>query len=407
VGGGLAAAQVAIQLRQRRFAGPITILSVEPDAPYWRPPLSKSVLQGTEEPENTLIRPGEFWVRRKIDLRLDTEVASLDPAAKCITTSSGENFPYEYAVLATGAFPIVPPLPGLGLGGVHVLRSLRDALALRDACRPGTRVAVLGGGFIGLEAAAALSARGAEVSVIEREPRLLARVAAPEISARLLELHQAHGVRIILGAAARRATGTDRVSGVELDNGEAMACDLLLVCVGVRPEMRLAQRAFLPCQDGILTDASLRTADPCIYALGDCARFPSRRYGRLLRLESIQNATDGAAVVAGAIAGEECSYDPLPMISSLQFGQQLDFIGLGQGFDDTRVIRRGRELVLLQSRTGYCDAATCMNAEPDTLTNLRQAISDGMRSELLDTPITVGYAANAGAVGVDGATPPM
>jgi 3-phenylpropionate/trans-cinnamate dioxygenase ferredoxin reductase subunit len=390
VGGGLAAAQVAIQLRQRRFSGPITLLSAEPDAPYWKPPLSKSVLQGTEEPDSARIRPEEFWARRKIDLRLDTEAAAIDPAAKRITTLSGETFAYEHAVLATGAFPILPPLPGLALAGVHVLRTLRDALALRDSCPPGTRVAVLGGGFIGLEAAASLSARGAQVSVIEREPRLLARVAAPEISACLLELHQAQGVRVILGAAAKRAMGTDRVSAVELENGETVACDLLLICVGIRPETRLAERAGLPCQDGIVTDASLRTADPRIFALGDCARFPSRRYGRLLRLESIQNATDGAAAVAGAIAGEEQCYDPLPLISSQQFGQQLDFIGIGYGSDTTRLTRRGEELVLLQSRMGNCVAATCLNAAPATLTHLKQAISEGMRSEHLDEQMMVG-----------------
>jgi len=390
VGGGLAAAQVAIQLRQRRFSSPITLLSAEPDAPYWKPPLSKSVLQGTEEPDSARIRPDEFWARRKIDLRLDTEAAAIDPAAKRITTLSGETFAYEHAVLATGAFPILPPLPGLALAGVHVLRTLRDALALRDSCPPGTRVAVLGGGFIGLEAAASLSARGAQVSVIEREPRLLARVAAPEISACLLEWHQAQGVRVILGAAAKRAMGTDRVSAVELENGETVACDLLLICVGIRPETRLAERAGLPCQDGIVTDASLRTADPRIFALGDCARFPSRRYGRLLRLESIQNATDGAAAVAGAIAGEEQCYDPLPLISSQQFGQQLDFIGIGDGSDTTRLTRRGEELVLLQSRMGNCVAATCLNAAPATLTHLKQAISEGMRSEHLDEQMMVG-----------------
>jgi 3-phenylpropionate/trans-cinnamate dioxygenase ferredoxin reductase subunit len=393
IGGGLAAAQVAIQLRQRRFAGPITLLSAEPDAPYWKPPLSKSVLQGTEEPEAALIRPTEFWARRKIDLRLGTAVADLDPAAKVITTSSGETFLYEHAVLATGAAPVMPPLPGIDLAGVHVLRSLRDTLALRDACRPGKRVAVLGGGFIGLEAAAALSARGAQVSVIEREPRLLARVAAPEISACLLELHQGQGVRVILGTAARRATGADRVSAVELDNGEAIACDLLLVCVGIRPETRLAERAGLNCQDGILTEFSLRTADPSIFALGDCARFPSHRYGRLLRLESIQNATDGAAAVAAAILGEEASYDPLPMISSLQFGHSLDFIGSAEGCDDTRVARRGKEIVVLQSRMGQCVAATCMNAASEILAQLRQAISDGMRTECLDGKMTFEYAA--------------
>ena len=377
VGGGLAAAQTAIQLRQLRWQGPITVLSAEDVAPYWKPPLSKSILQGTEPAESAWILPAEFWARRRIDLRLNTKVTRLEPAAKTVVTAAGELLPYSHAVLATGASCVVPPLPGLELAGVHVLRSLGDALALRDAAGPGVRVAVLGGGFIGLEAAAALTARGAAVTVIEREPRLLARVASAETSKVVLALHRGQGVAVLLGRGATHAAGAGRVESVRLEDGQDVVCDLLLVCVGIRPETRLAEAAGLACGDGILVDTSMRTSDDAVFAVGDCARFPSARYGRGLRLESIQHAIDGAAVAAAAICGQPARYDPLPLISSVQFGQQLDFIGLAEGADASRVRHEGDEHVLLHGKSGICRAAECLNAAPETASVLRRAIEAG------------------------------
>ena len=377
IGGGLAAAQPAIQLRQLRFHGAITILSAAGVAPYWKPPLSKSILQGTEPAESAWIRPPEFWARRRIDLRLHAPAARLNPAAKTIITTNGDVLPYSHAVLATGAANVVPPLPGLNLPGVHGLRSLADALALRDAALPGLRVAVLGGGFIGLEAASALTARGATVTVIEREPRLLARVASPETSAAVLALHRRHGVTIRLGCAATHAAGTGHVQLVSLEDGQEVPCDLLLVCVGIRPETRLAEAAGLACQDGILVDPNMRTTDPAILALGDCARFPSARYGRMLRLESIQNAIDGAAAAAATICGQPAPYDPLPMISSMQFDHQLDFIGLADSPDATRVTTGGPEHIVLHTKSGILHAAECQNATPETATAIRRAIAAG------------------------------
>jgi 3-phenylpropionate/trans-cinnamate dioxygenase ferredoxin reductase subunit len=375
IGGGLAAAQVAIQLRQLRWPGAITMLSAEPDPPYWKPPLSKSILEGTEQPASAWVRPQEFWARRRIDLRLNSRAIRLEPGEKTILTGNGEHLSYGHAVLATGAHCLIPPLPGLALPGVHVLRSLADALALRDAARPGVRVAIMGGGFIGLEAASALTARGAKVTVIEREPRLLARVAAPETSALMLALHRAQGVTVRLASRVARAAGAERVSAVCLDSAETLACDVLLVCTGIRPETRLAQEAGLACEDGVLVDSSLRSSNPAILALGDCARIPSARYGRALRLESIQNAIEGAAAVAATISGAAAQYDPLPMISSLQFGRQLDFIGLSDGADETRVIRHGESFLLLHGKAGACLAAECLDASPQTMATLRQAIA--------------------------------
>ncbi len=238
IGGGLAGAQVAIQLRQRRFAGPVTLLSAEAHPPYWRPPLSKFILEGTEDAASAALRPTEFWERRRIDLRL--------------------------------------------------------------------------------------------------------------------------------GTAALR-----------LDDGQSIMFDHLLVCVGIRPDTGLAMDAGLACQDGILVDHQLRSSDPAIFALGDCARFPSQRYGKTLRLESIQNAIDGAAVVAAAICGDALCYDPLPIISSLQFGHQLDFIGLASA---TCVPRRYQTdddaaLVVLHEETSGCVATECLDASPDTIKTLRGLIA--------------------------------
>jgi 3-phenylpropionate/trans-cinnamate dioxygenase ferredoxin reductase subunit len=379
IGGGLAAAQVAIQLRQMRWPGAITMLSAEPDPPYWKPPLSKSILEGTEDAGSAWIRPAEFWARRRIDLRLNAQAARLEPDQKTIITANGDRLAYGHAVLATGAYCIVPPLAGLTLPGVHVLRSLRDALALRDAAGPGTRVAILGGGFIGLEAASALTARGAAVTIIEREPRLLARVAAPRTSAFMLALHRSRGVSVCLGQGAARAGGDDRVACVYLEDGQQIGCDILLVCAGIRPETQLATAAGLECQDGVLVDSSLRSSNRAILALGDCARFLSARYGRTLRLESIQNAIDGAAAVAASISEGRAHYDPLPMISSVQLGHQLDFIGLADGADESRVTQDGDRFLLLHGKSGICVAAECVNAAPDIMALLRRAIETGER----------------------------
>jgi 3-phenylpropionate/trans-cinnamate dioxygenase ferredoxin reductase subunit len=241
------------------------------------------------------------------------------------------------------------------------------------------RVAILGGGFIGLEAASALTARGAKVTVIEREPRLLARVAAPEMSEVMLAVHRSRGVSVRLGCGAVRAVGDDRVAAVILEDGEEISCDILLVCVGIRPETALAASAGLDCQDGVLVDAGLCSSDPAILALGDCACFPSARYGRLLRLESIQNAIDGAACVAASITGEHALYDPLPMISSVQFAHQLDFIGLADGADESRVLRDRDQFLLLHAKSGICVAAACVDATPEIMAALRGAIESGAR----------------------------
>ena len=378
IGGGLAGAQVAIQLRQRKFAGPITVLSEENHAPYWRPPLSKSILEGTEDPQSAALRAAEFWERRRIDLRLGQAARALDTARKTVITHAGETLAYAHAVLATGASCIIPPLPGIDLPGVQVLRTLDDAAALRDLAKAGAHIAILGGGFIGLEAASALIARGARVTVIEREPRLLARVAAPAMSDSVLALHRAHGVTVLLGRGAIRGGGNGRAENLTLEDGETIAFDHLLVCVGIRPETRLAVAAGLACEDGILVDRELRGSDPSIFALGDCARFPSQRYGRTVRLESIQNAIDGAAVVAAAICGETQHYDPVPIFSSLQFGRQLDFIGLASGGCVSCQYQTGdlAEFIILHREMGRCIASECLDAAPDTVKRLRGFIME-------------------------------
>lgn len=377
-GGGLAGAQVALQLRQNRFAGPITLLCEEAAPPYWRPPLSKSILQGTEAPETAQLRPDAFWARRGITLELGVAADRLCREDKLLVTQEGASLPYTHAVLATGADCVTPRLPGITLAGVHALRGLRDALALRDAVMPGTRIAILGGGFIGLEAAAALTARGGVVTVIEREARVLARVAAPALSAEVLALHAAQGVEFRLRRSATRIGGATCAEYVELDDGALIPCEVVLVCVGVKPRTQLAEAAGLPCQDGIMVDQSARSSDPAVLALGDCARFPSARYGRMLRLESIQNAIDGAAVVAASIRGEQPDYDPVPMISSLQFGHQLDFIGLADAEAETEVVQapHGGGFLVLHHKQGALWAVEGMDLAAGLLKTLRTAVEN-------------------------------
>jgi 3-phenylpropionate/trans-cinnamate dioxygenase ferredoxin reductase subunit len=365
IGGGLAGAQVAIQLRQRKYAGPVTLLSAEAHAPYWRPPLSKSILEGTEAPQSAALRPLEFWDRRRIDLRLGAAARALDRLRKTVTANTGEVFGYDQAVLATGAQCIIPPLPGIDLPRVHVLRTLDDALVLREAAGEGVRIAILGGGFIGL-------------TVVEREPRLLARVASPEMSDAVLALHRARGVTVLLGRGATAIVGAGAAAdALQLDDGQTIMFDHLLVCVGIRPDTSLAMQAGLDIQDGILVNEHLRSSDPAIFALGDCARFPSRRYGRMLRLESIQHAIDGAAAVAAAICGESPGYDPLPIISSLQFGHQLDFIGLASASCVSRRFQTDDDsaLLVLREEAGRCVAVECLDAPPETIKMLRSRIS--------------------------------
>ena len=289
VGAGHAGGALAGYLRQYCWAGPITLLGAEPEPPYQRPPLSKAWLKGETSADTLPLRPLATYAEAGIDLHLDTTVASLDPATRTITTRAGDTLPWEHLVLATGARNRRLPIAGSHLAGLHDLRTMADAERLRAALQPGRRLAVIGAGFIGLEVAATARALGVEVTVIEREARVLARVASPAVSTLVEARHRTAGVELLLaqGVAGFEPIGGDAgsttIGGVRLADGRIVSCDLALVGIGAAADDRLARAAGLVCRDGIVVDDHTRTSVPGILAIGDCTHRPVPHYGRTMR----------------------------------------------------------------------------------------------------------------------------
>lgn len=338
VGAGQAGAQVAQSLRQAGHAGPITLVGDEPHPPYQRPPLSKRYLAGEVDAAGLALRPPAFYEQNRIDLRLGTPVAAIDPAAAGVVLAGGEGLGYSRLVLATGTRPRRLDLPGAGLDGVVVLRKAADVDAIRARLATPRRIAIVGGGYIGLEVAAVARALDHDVTVIEAQERVLQRVVSPAVSAWFEALHAGEGVRLRLGSGLAGFVGTaGRVTAVALADGSEIACDLALVAVGAVPNDELARAAGLDVDDGVLVDAAGATSDPAIFAAGDCTRFFSALYGRSLRLESVQNAIDQAKAVAEALAGGEPDYDPVPWFWSDQYKVKLQIAGLSQGHDEARL----------------------------------------------------------------------
>lgn len=337
VGAGQAGVDTAAALRARGFRGRVTLIGDEP-GPCHRPPLSKGYLTAAVPAAETALRPPEFFAAQDIDLMTGERVASIDRERRTVSLQSGLRLPYGALVLATGCRPRTLPVPGASLAGVSSLRGLADAEDLRlRLSGPPVRVVVVGAGFIGLEVAATARGLGHDVTVVEAQPRALARALTGGMSARLVAEHRAQGVRVLLKREVAALYGDDagRVQVVELDGGERIAADLVVVGVGVLPDTSLAAAADLLVGDGVVVDASLRTSDPDIYALGDCARFPSSHAGRHIRLESVQNASDQARCVAAAICGEPAPYTALPWFWSEQYAMRLQIAGLTANHDDT------------------------------------------------------------------------
>lgn len=336
VGAGQGGLQVAASLRQEGFAGPVTLLGDEPGLPYQRPPLSKAYMKDGDE-SRLALKPASFFETAGIDYRPGTIVAGIDRVAGEVVLDSGERLGFDHLVLATGARNLRPPLPGIDLPGVHELRGLADAARLRAMAEGVTRAAVIGGGFIGLEFAAVAAARGIAVTVIEAADRLMSRAVTPPISQRFLDFHRAAGVDVRLGALGSAVLGGRVAEGVALADGQEVAADLVLLAVGVRPNMELAAEAGLPVANGILVDGHLRTSDPRIFAIGDCASFPLG--GIATRLESVQAAVDHARHVARTITGAgQPPYDALPWFWSDQGPLKLQIAGLSTAWDDTHAL---------------------------------------------------------------------
>ena len=334
VGAGQAAGQLVASLRQEKYEGEIVMIGEEAFLPYQRPPLSKAYLAGELPTERVLVRPEKFYADKGIETHLSTKVDAIDRAAKTVTLDSGETLSWDHLVLATGSHVRRLRLPGIDLPGVHYLRTMADVDAIREGIGEGRRLVIVGGGYIGLEVAAVARKLGMDVTVLEMEDRILARVTTPEMSAYYTKVHTDHGVVIRTGAAAAEILGDGRVERVKCTDGTELDADMVILGVGIIPTTELAEAAGLDCDNGIVVDEHCRTSDPSIYAIGDCTNHPSPLLGRRLRLESVPNAMDQARTVAKNIMGGEVVYDAVPWFWSDQYDLKLQMVGFSSDADE-------------------------------------------------------------------------
>ena len=339
VGAGQAGASMVAKLRSAGFEGELTLIGAEPVPPYQRPPLSKKYLLGEMPAERLYLRPKQFYRDQNIALRLGQEITAIDRGKRKLILG-GETLHYDQLALTTGSVPRrLPAAIGGGLSSVHVVRDLRDVDAMAPKFVTAKRVLIVGGGYIGLEAAAVAANKGLKVTLVEMADRILQRVAAPETSNLFRSLHQSHGVDLREGVGLEQILGDPAVTGATLTDGTTLELDFIIAGVGVTPATSLAQAAGLAIDNGIKTDALGQTSDPHIWAAGDCASLPY--HGGRIRLESVQNAIDQAETVAENILGAARPYCPMPWFWSDQYDVKLQIAGLNTGYD--RVITRTGE----------------------------------------------------------------
>ena len=339
IGAGQAGASCVAKLRALGHDGPVTLIGEEPVPPYQRPPLSKKYLLGEMELERLFLRPESFYAEAGITLRLSSKVTAIDTVTRQVTCG-GQTIGYDDLVLATGSVPRrLPGAIGGDLDGVYVVRGLADADSMAPEFVAGRHVLIVGGGYIGLEAAAVAASRGLKVTLVEMGARILQRVAAPETSEYFRALHRAHGVDIREGTGLETLLGEGRVRAARLSDGTELDVDFVIVGVGITPATELAEMAGLEIENGIRTDEYGRSSDPHVWAAGDCASFPHA--GERLRLESVPNAIDMAECVAANILGAGTPYVPQPWFWSDQYDVKLQIAGLNTGYD--RIVTRPEE----------------------------------------------------------------
>ncbi len=368
VGGGHGGAQVAVMLRTQKFEGSIAIVGDEPELPYERPPLSKEYFAGEKEFERIQLRPAKYWDEREVTMLLGKRVVGVDPEAHTVTTDGGETIGYGKLVWATGGRPRMLPIPGGDLPGVQGVRTRADADAMKAAAETAKQIVVIGGGYIGLEAAAVLSKAGKKVVLLEALDRVLARVAGEVLSRFYEKEHREHGVDIRLGVSVAAIEGSDQVTGVRLADGEVIPADLVIVGIGIVPAVEPLIAAGAEGGNGVLVDGYCKTSLPDIYAIGDCAAHENAfAEGACIRLESVQNANDQANVVAKGICGAEAPYHAIPWFWSNQYDLKLQTAGLSTGHD--QAVLRGdpatRSFSVVYLKAGKVIALDCVNATKD------------------------------------------
>lgn len=368
VGAGQAGGWAAQTLRKEGFTGRLVLIGDERHPPHERPPLSKAVLAGQAQPQSTWLQKSGAFEALGLEWRPGTTVTRIDRAGRCLELAGGETLAYDKLILCTGGRARTLSIPGADSAGVHTLRTIDDALALAPLLQPGRSVVVIGGGWIGLEVAATARQKGADVVVVEAQRRLCERTVPAEISEHLLALHRTHGTRVLLGAGVARIGSTaEGRSTVTLGDGSVLACDAIVVGVGLVPNDELARDAGLECDGGVIVDARCRSSDPDILAAGDVAVTYNPWAGRRLRLESWQNAQEQGIAAARSALGLEVDYRPLPWFWSDQYGMNLQIVGIPTPAQ--QVVLRGvagsDSFVLFYLESGVIKAAIGPNAARD------------------------------------------
>ncbi len=384
VGAGHGGAQAAIALRQAKFEGTIAIVGDEPELPYERPPLSKEYLSGDKAFERILIRPAAFWDERNVAMLLNRRVVTVDADAHVLTIADGTTVGYGILIWATGGAPRRIGCAGNDLVGVHTVRTRADADRMTAELADVTQAVVIGGGYIGLEAAAVLSKFGKKVVLLEALDRVLARVAGEPLSRFYEAEHRAHGVDVRLGVAVDCIEGVGKVSGVRMHDGEVIPAQMVIVGIGIIPAVEPLIAAGAEGGNGVAVDAQCRTSLLDAFAIGDCALHSNGfADGMPIRLESVQNANDQATLVAKTIMGAELAYDAVPWFWSNQYDLKLQTVGLSTGFDATVV--RGdpatRSFSVVYLKEGRVIALDCVNATKDFVQG-RKLVVDRMSPDV-------------------------
>lgn len=367
VGAGHAAGQAIATLKQRKFDGKIVLIGDEPHLPYQRPPLSKKFLAGDMLAERLYFKPASFYDDKNIEVRLETRVESIDRDARRIRTADGEDNAYDKLILAIGSRARKVPVPGSDMTGVHYLRTIADVDAIRDEVVKSKRMVIVGAGYIGLEVAAVCRQLGLDVTVIEKEDRVMSRVVSPHVSDFYQLEHASRGVKLMLATGLEAFAGRRKVKLVLTDRGQSIRTDFAVVGVGIVPNTELAEAAGLEVSNGIVVNDQCQTADPDVYAIGDCSNHPNSIYGENLRLESVHNALEQAKTAADNICGVATHYSQVPWFWSDQYDLKLQIAGLSKDYD--QVVLRGdpstRSFACLYLKDGILIAVDAINAPRD------------------------------------------
>jgi 3-phenylpropionate/trans-cinnamate dioxygenase ferredoxin reductase subunit len=354
-------------LRQKKYVGKIVLIGEEEHYPYQRPPLSKKFLAGELTAERLYVKPPSFYDNSDIELHLGTRVTRINVAGKTVTDVDSNAYDYETLIIATGARVRKLDVPGSGLAGVHYLRNIQDVTALHEYMYADKRLVIIGAGYIGLEVAAVAASKGLRVTVIEMADRVMSRVVSEQVSEFYQAEHRRHGVNLMLSAGLAGFSGHAALEQVELTDGTTVAADFVLICIGVLPNVELAEDAGLEVDNGIRVDDRCRTSDASVYAIGDCTNHPNSLLGQRLRLESVHNALEQAKTVARNICGEDLQYAQVPWFWSDQYDLKLQIAGISHGYD--RTVLRGdpanRAFSCLYLRDGQLIAIDSINSPKD------------------------------------------